>query len=432
MSALARALPYTERFAGVAATLPGAGHPAMAALRRRAIQRAALGLPTARVERWKYTSLNPLFDTPFEPAREAEREVSVELPEAPRLVFVNGRLAQGLSRLEGLPSGIELGGLGARLAADGGGLAAQLALHGEDDALGALNTAFMADGCVLTVGRGVALDEAIHLLFVGRAGEAPLAFHARNLIRLEPGASATVIERHIGDDAIYWSNPLSEIAVGQDARLQHYKLQDEAPRAIHLAQNRVTVAAGGCYESLVLAVGGALARNEIAVRLAGAGARCRLDGVYLARGRQHIDNTTEIVHEHPETVSRETYKGVLDERARAVFQGRIVVRPDAQKADGQQLNKTLLLSAQAEIDSKPELEIRADDVKCGHGAAVGALDEEALFYLRARGLDGAAASRLLTEAFVSDVIEAITDAGARAAVALRVGEWLGAVPESNP
>jgi Fe-S cluster assembly protein SufD len=188
----------------------------------------------------------------------------------------------------------------------------------------------------------------------------------------------------------------------------------------------VRVADAGRYDSFLLTTGAALARDEMVVTLDGPGASCRLDGGYLARGRQHVDNTTEIVHAKPHTTSAEVYKGVLDDQARGVFQGRIVVSKDAQKSDGHQLNKTILLSDRAEIDTKPELEIYADDVKCSHGATAGELDGDALFYLRARGIDQADARRLLVEAFVGDAIENIADAAVREAFARRIGQWMSA------
>ena len=206
--------------------------------------------------------------------------------------------------------------------------------------------------------------------------------------------------------------------------LRHYKLQNEHPAAYHIAASRVAAAAGSTYESFVLQLGGRLARNEIAVRFDGPGAECRLDGAYLLRGIQHADNTTLLDHAAPRCTSRELYKGVIDDQARGVFQGKILVRRDAQKTDGHQLNKTLLLSRAAEIDTKPELEIYADDVKCSHGATAGELDEDALFYLESRGIDPATAQAMLVEAFVAEPVERIAHPGARDAFAAMVAGWL--------
>ncbi|MEX1204079.1 MAG: Fe-S cluster assembly protein SufD [Dongiaceae bacterium] len=431
-----RPLPYAERFAAVAAGLPGQGLPWLAELRADSIARVtALGLPTPRIERWKYTNLNPLLTTDFVPAPDGKRSLGSAAPAgllpaertAHRLVFVNGALRRDLSRIGALPAGVALAGFAEALTDDPEGLASLLTptAGAEDDALIALNTAFMADGCVLRLGRGVALDEPIELLFIGAPNGAAVAFHPRNLIVAEPGSRATVVETHVGaGSGVYWSHPVCGVTIGDGAVLTHLKLLDDGLQAFHIAHTDVRVAARGRYDSFVLTTGGAVSRDEIAVVLDGDGAECRLTGAYLARGRQHVDNTTEIVHAKPRTVSREVYKGVLDDRARGVFQGRIVVAEDAQKSDGHQLNKTLLLSDRAEIDSKPQLEIYADDVKCSHGATAGELEEDALFYLRSRGIAESAARRLLIEAFLGDVLETVADAGARAALARRVGAWL--------
>jgi Fe-S cluster assembly protein SufD len=222
---------------------------------------------------------------------------------------------------------------------------------------------------------------------------------------------------------------VTEIRVGSGATLRHYKDQNEGAKAFHTATTDVRVAEKGRYENFVLTTGAVLSRNEITVVLDGRGAVCRLDSAYLARGRQHADNTTAIIHAKPQTTSAEVYKGVLDEHARAVFQGRIVVEKDAQKADGHQLNKTILLSDRAEIDTKPELEIFADDVKCSHGAAAGELDENALFYLRARGIGQAEARRMLVEAFVGETLENISNVAVRAAFERRIGAWMTAAEQ---
>lgn len=400
------ALPYADGFAAVADVLPGPRDR-----RERAIERfRQLGLPTVRVERWKYTNLNSLVAASLIPAR-GERidaaSVAQLLPPAlapRRLVFVNGRLQPELSNaaasLAGDPPAREL----------------------TDDALLALNTALATDGCILRVAEPLA--DAIEIVHVGMPG---LGCHYRHAIELAAGASATVIETFVGDGtAAYWTNPVSDIRIGDAANLRHYKLQDEGQRAFHLAATDIQVGRDGTYENFVLATGAGLARNEIKVVLDGPGASCRLDGAYLGSGRQHLDTTTEIIHARPNTTSSETYKGVLDDQARGVFQGRIVVAKDAQKADGHQLNKTILLSERAEIDSKPELEIFADDVKCSHGAAAGELDEDALFYLRARGIDVTEARRLLIAAFIADVIEGIGDNTVRQTFGQRVAAWMQA------
>jgi Fe-S cluster assembly protein SufD len=297
--------------------------------------------------------------------------------------------------------------------------------HDDGDSLGALNLAFARDGYVIEVEAGASIETPVELLHLTRAGAATVAYHTRNAIVAGAASSATVIETFLHDTAtVYWSQPVTRIRVDAGATLRHYKDQNEGLKAFHTAATAVRISENGRYESFVLTTGAALSRNEIAVVLEGRGAACRLDSGYLARGRQHVDNTTAIMHAKPQTTSAEVYKGVLDEQARAVFQGRIVVEKDAQKTDGHQLNKTILLSDRAEIDTKPELEILADDVKCSHGAAAGELDENALFYLRARGIDQTDARRMLVEAFVGETLENISNVAVRAAFERRIGGWM--------
>jgi Fe-S cluster assembly protein SufD len=342
------------------------------------------------------------------------------------MVFVNGRFRRELSDLAGLPAGASVESLADLLARDPEAVAPHLSARPIDDSLAALNTALMADGAVLRLASGVALDRPLLLIFLGGAPDRALAFHPRNLVIAGSGSRATVIELHApAADVLYWSQPVTDVRVGEGAELRHYKSQQEGPRAFHLASTGVRVAAGGRYDSFALAIGGVLARNEVSITLDGANAQCRVDGGYLARGKQHIDTTTEIVHAQPNTTSHEAFKGVLDDQGRAVFQGRILVAKDAQKTDGRQSCRTLLLSDRAEIDAKPELEIYADDVKCAHGATVGEIEPDALFYLRARGIDEAEARAMLIQAFMGDVLDDIADPAARDGFAAVIRAWLG-------
>ncbi len=430
------ALPYAERQKARIGALPGAGLDWLRRLREESLARAVTdGLPSPRIERWKYTNLNALAQTEFEtPANEAGAPSKVELPRfladgvvAHRMVFVNGGFRRELSDLAGLPDGAGVESLADLLARDPQALAASITGHEAGDGLAALNTALMADGVVIRLSAGTRLDRPLLLVFLGGASDRALAFHPRNLILADAGSHATIIELHApAADAVYWSQPVTDIVVGRGAELRHYKSQQEGLRAFHLAATTVRVEAGGRYDSFALALGGALARNEVSITLDGPGAQCRIDGGYLVRGRQHIDITTEIVHAKPNTTSHEAFKGVLDDQGRAVFQGRILVAKDAQKTDGHQSCRTLLLSDRAEIDAKPELEIYADDVKCSHGATVGEIEPDALFYLRARGVDEAEARRMLIEAFLGDVLEDIADAAVRDGFASVVRGWLSA------
>jgi len=431
------ALPYAERFAALAPSLPGAGLPWLTALRQDAIARLdAHGLPTPRVEDWKYTNLNPLAGSDFSPAGDIVRtwpkglSADLILPkdaEAHKLVFLNGRYDAALSHIGALPAGVTLTTLGVALAQQPALIEAHLgrvaALNGH--AMVSLNTAFMGDGLVLVVPDGVAVEAPLHLVSAGLDDPTPAAFHPRILVVAGAGSQLTLMESHIGPaGARYWTNPVTEISVGRDAVVHHYKVQADSNAAIHLAWSRARLAAGARYESFVMSLGARLSRNEINVVFDGEGGQCRLNGGYMADGTQHVDNTTLIDHAQPNCSSREIYKGVLDGKARGVFQGRIVVHRDAQKSDGHMLNKALLLSDRAEIDAKPELEIYADDVKCGHGATAGEIDDDALFYLRARGIGDEAARNLLIEAFLQEVVDEITYAPARILLNGRVSRWL--------
>jgi Fe-S cluster assembly protein SufD len=342
-------------------------------------------------------------------------------------VIVNGLYRADLSHIGDLPPGASLGGLAHMLDHDADWLEAHMGrIGGDEDApLLALNTAFAGDGPVLRLDPGTVLEAPVEVTFLSVAEEGPAVHHPRALIVLGAGASATCVEHHLsaGGES-YFANCATEIVIGEGAALRHYKLQDEAYQAHHIAATVVRLAADASYDNFSLSLGGRLARNEIRVRLDGPGARCGLMGAYLAGGRQHTDSTTIIEHASPDTASREIYKGVLDGKARAVFQGRITVHKDAQRIEGHQLNRTLLLSDGAEIDCKPELEIFADDVKCSHGATAGELDDDALFYLRTRGIPEDQARGILVAAFLDEIVDEIADDGVREAFRQRVAAWL--------
>jgi Fe-S cluster assembly protein SufD len=272
------------------------------------------------------------------------------------------------------------------------------------------------------------LHEPIHLLFVSTAHGKPTLSQPRNLIVLGVGSQATVIETWAGlSDEVYFTNAVTEVVLGDNARLDHYKLQGEAAGAFHIALTQVQQGRDSRFNSHSVALGAALARNDLRALFASQGSECTLNGLYMATGKQHLDNRTLIDHQSPRCTSRELYKGVLDGQSRGVFSGRVLVRHDAQKTDASQTNKNLLLSDEAVVDTKPQLEIFADDVKCAHGAAVGQLDEDALFYLRSRGIDQEAAKGLLTYAFASEMVNLIPLAPlrerVRELVASRLPAW---------
>jgi Fe-S cluster assembly protein SufD len=427
---------YVGRFDETRRTLPGAAAPWLAALRERAYAHiAAHGLPGPKNEDWRYTSLNALLKADFALAARTLNGIHADrLPTtvaagqaAHRLVLVNGWYRAHLTRLGGFPAGVEIAPLAQLAAERPDELRDRLGSLAEPDGLPmvALNTAFMADGVVLRLARGAVLSDPLVVLCIGDASDGPVAYHPRHLFLAEAGSQATVVEHHVGlGGGAYFANSATEILVEEGAILRHCKIQDEAASAFHIATTVARVARDGNFDSFVFSQGGRLARNEIRVELAGEGAGCRLNGGYLAKDRQLTDHTTIIDHRAPHTSSRETYKGVLDGHARAVFQGRIVVRPGAQKTDGQQLNNTLLLSTGAEIDTKPALDIQADDVKCSHGATAGELDDGQLFYLRSRGIPEERARRILVEAFLGDVIDGIALAGLREPLEEMVAHWM--------
>lgn len=383
------------------------------------------GLPGPAVEAWKYTNLAPLAALGLAPAPET---VAARVPDADiaaiagyRAVFVDGRFDPAQSTLDGLPRGVTVETLAALIARDPA--AAQAAL-GTVDALPmvALNAAFAADGLVLHLAPGAVLDQPLHLISIGAAGA---AFHPRHLIRLEADAVATVVESHVGTGA-YLANAVTDVAVKSGALLKHYTLQNQAAEAYHVGAVRLALQARASYEGFVLQIGALLARHELRAAIDGSDVECRMNGLYLAAGSQHLDNTTAIDHAHPGSRSRQLFKGVLDDTAKGVFQGRVLVRPDAQKTDAHQLSRALLLSRRAEMDGKPELEIYADDVRCSHGATIGSLDQEPMFYLRSRGIDEQTAYRMLVEAFAVEAIDEISAVPVREAFGARVTAWLAA------
>jgi Fe-S cluster assembly protein SufD len=433
--------PFADRHADLAPSLSGAGIGWLAALRADSAARCRQnGLPTTKTEAWRFTNLKDLAAADFAPAQGA---APVALDSLPRsgllavnghvLAFVNGRFRADLSTLEALPAGVTLLPLSEAIREDERSLSVHLGrlAEEEENAFADLNTAFLDDGLVLRLEPGAVLDRPVHLVSVGAVADRPLAFFPRLLVVLGKGAKATLFESHAGLGGTYFSNSVMEAMLGEGAHLEHYKLQNESHEAFHIANTRVSVAAGGFYDGFVLQTGSRLARNEVQVTLNGENARCHLNGAYLGAGRQHLDSTTFIDHAVPDCASREVYKGVLDERAHGVFQGKILVRRDAQRTDGHQLNRALLLSREAEVNAKPELEIYADDVKCSHGATVGELAEEQLFYLQARGIDRAAARALLIEAYVQETLDEMGNAEARLPFQRVVGAWLKARKERS-
>ncbi len=417
-----------DRARGLADRLPGARNPAVAAWRARGAETfACQGFPTRREEAWKYTDLALLRETRFEEpilATDITPPLSREGSE-PRLVLIDGRVRHDLSAIGGVTAGVAIGSLADALQKQDENTIAGLGrLAPETLPLPALNAALAEDGVVIRLADGVD-GGMIHLLSyaTARAGH-PVAFHPRHLIRLGPGARLVLIEEARGEaEAFAWQNAVSEVLLGPGARLTHIRLLDEPLSAVHTAMIAVRVEEGAEYDSFTLIKGARLTRNEVHAVLSGPRAALHLNGAQLVDGSRHVDTTTVIEHAAPDCASRQTVKTVLAGRARGVFQSKILVHRAAQKTDGYQMNQALLLSPEAEIDAKPQLEIYADDVKCSHGATVGELDHDALFYLRSRGIAEAEAKSLLVQGFLDDAVSLVADPGLREQLQAETVAW---------
>jgi Fe-S cluster assembly protein SufD len=388
-------------------------------LRRRAADRfAAVGFPTSRDEEWRFTPVAPIAKTAW---REAPASAPISLdelrpylfghPEWTRLVFVNGFYRRELSSLPG-PRGVRVGSLAQVLREGIPALERHLGRHAGVDSspFTAMNTAVFQDGGFIQVPANTELDHPFHLIFVSTDEAAGCAIHPRNLLLVERGARASFIESYVttGSTGDYWTNPVTEVVVDANCWAEHTRIQRESERAYHVGGTYVDQQRDSHYRSFSLSMGGALARHNLQARLNDENVETLLYGLYLSRGDQVVDNHTAIHHDQPNCRSWEVYKGILDDRSRAVFNGKVFVKPEAQKTDAKQTNRNLLLSDGARVDTKPQLEIFADDVKCTHGATVGQLDDIALFYARSRGVPAQEAQRLLTYAFAAEVIGEIT------------------------
>ncbi|MCP3139150.1 Fe-S cluster assembly protein SufD [Pyxidicoccus xibeiensis] len=387
------------------------------------------GLPTTRDEAWKYTNLAPLAEGTFIPAAEArgagDLAAVVEglaLPGGPRLVFVDGRLAPELSSVAGLPRGLTLKPLRDAVREDGELLESMLGQRAPagEHAFTALNAALLDDGALLRLAPGTVSEVPVQLVFLTR-GDAPVLASPRILVLAGENSEATLVETYAGvaggsGPGATFTNAVTEVTLEDNASLHHYKLQAESDAAVHVAGLHARQGRDSRFASHAFSFGGVLAHNEVHSAFAGEGGDATLNGLYVGRGSQHLDNRTALDHAAPRCTSRELYKGVLDDRSRGTFHGLIRVRQDAQRTDSRQQNRNLLLSESAQADTRPQLEILADDVKCAHGAAVGRLDAQALFYLRSRGIPRAEAEWLLTFAFAREVVEAVPQAAVRARV----------------
>lgn len=405
----------------------------------RASARARLGTlrwPSPRSEDWKNTNVAALtaqtFATVATPVTGSPLSQTGLLVDSPslRLVFVDGHFDAAASTLQALPADAWVGSLrdgwrlhGARISAHLEGAVAQT-----KSAFGTLNAALMQDGGCVLVPRGVTLAQPIELVFVSRPGATPHMAHLRNLIVVEDGGAVDVLETYVAQgQGVYFTNTCTDVVLGANAALNHVRFQDESETAYHIATLQATLPRDSRLRAHVVSQGAALSRQEFQITLAGPGAHAAIGGLALGHGTQHTDHNVMMNHATPHGTSTQLFKGIFEGHATGVFGGKVVVQPHALKTDAKQLNKNLLLSAQATAHTRPQLEILADDVKCSHGATVGQLDEEALFYLRSRGLDPAVARELLTYAFASDVLAELSSPAIRQALTARLGRLQHAV-----
>jgi Fe-S cluster assembly protein SufD len=410
---------YVAEFSRLRPERAANGQSWLAPVRKAGIARfEELGFPTTEHEDWRFTNVGAIAGTDFRPANGDRPAVEPGLLKAFTfgadegwcLVFVNGVFAPELSIIGGRPGGVHIGSLSAAVAQDRQLVRRHLTRYAgfQNEAFVALNTAFLSDGAFVHIPKGTALKTPVHVLYLTVPEAEPIVTHPRNLILVDEGSQATVVESYASaDGGIHFTNGVTELVVGENAAVDHYKVQRESRQAYHVATLQIHQERNSNVSSHSVSLGGDLVRNNIGVVLDGEGCECMLNGLYAAGGRQHMDNYLRVVHAKAHCSSREYFKGILDDRASGVFTGRIVVRPGAQKTDAKQTNKNLLLSSEARIDTKPQLEIFADDVKCTHGATIGQIDSEALFYLRSRGIHEEAARSLLIHAFAGESLERI-------------------------
>ena len=411
--------------------------PGVAPLRAAAFEQfARTGLPHRRVEEWKYTDLRalmreakPLAAPPDAAAKALAKDAGSVLSDidSRRLVFVDGAFVPELSDVSALEPGFSIRSMAQALASGVALVSARLGkVVPTADAAVALNTAFMGDGVVIHVAAGAAIERPIHLVFAS-TGDKPAALFTRSLVVVEKGARVMLVESHEGAAGRdYQVNTALELAVADNAHVDHIKITREGDKALHISSLMADVGAHARFNTFLFTTGGAVTRNQLFLRFAGEETIASIRGATLLSGKQHADTTMVVDHAAVGCQSREVFKTVLDEQSRGIFQGKIIVQPSAQKTDAKMASHALMLSEEAETDNKPELEIYADDVQCGHGATAGDLDEDLLFYLRARGIPRAEAEALLIQAFVGDAIEGIEHAGLREALIESVQAWLKA------
>jgi Fe-S cluster assembly protein SufD len=408
---------FVEEFERFQRSLGTNGHAWLTPVRKQAMQRfSELGFPSTRNEDWRFTNVAPITKLVFQRQQKPLKNVTAAqiqpylFGEQHRITFVNGTYAPDLSCVIGLPNGIRLSNLSAAIKEAGDGVQKHLARHAnyENDAFTALNTAFLEDGAFVQIPPNTVIEAPIHLLLISTDANQPAVVHPRALILVGDNSQVSLIESYIGlGSGDHFTNAVTEIVAGENAIVDHYRVQRENMATFHISTLHLYQGRDSNISSLSANIGGLLVRNNVHAILDGEGGDCTLNGIYMTTDRQHVDNHLRVEHAKPHCHSWEYYKGILDQHSKAVFSGRIIVHKDAQKTDAKQTNKNLLLSEDAQIDTKPQLEIYADDVKCTHGATIGQLNKDALFYLRARGIAEEAARNMMIYAFANESLEQV-------------------------
>ncbi len=438
---------YAEGFARLEKEAVGRELPWLRDLRERGFARfSETGFPTLRDEDWRFTNLAPITQTPFRLVRNGHAAPSWNesgftfahasaafIPGAAcRLVFVDGRFVPNLSSLDALPPGVTVASVAAELAKNSASIQAHLGryLDIQRDPFCALSTAFIEDGAFVHVQKNAMAEAPIHLLFISASHDFPAVTHPRNLIVVEESAHATIVEEYVSSGGKALCNTATELVAGDNAVVSHYMIEREDAEAFNVSTLRIQQGRSANVASHSVLIGGALVRNNVHPVLSGEGGECLINGLFVGGDRQHLDNYMLVEHASPHCGSRQFYNGILSGHAHGVFHGRIIVHKDAQKTDAKQTNRNLLLSDTAQIDTKPQLEIYADDVKCTHGATIGQIEEDALFYLRSRGIDEASARRLLLMAFANECVDRMKEGPARAHVETLIREYVAGVTGS--
>jgi Fe-S cluster assembly protein SufD len=432
---------YLDSYSDFEKLAAGRNLPWLRKLRAEAFaQFCEVGFPSTHDEDWRFTNVSAIAGTRFRLARIGVQRVSPEVLNRWRtagsfqLVFVNGRFSSELSKTGSRAAAVEVSSLREEMEKNPGGVEAHLGryLNIQRDPFSALNTAFAEDGAYIHIGKGTVVEEPIYLLFISTAEDAPVMSHPRNLVVAEEESEAAIVEDYVSlGNGIGFCNTVTELVAGDSAVISHYMIEREHPESFNVSTLRIQQGRSANVASHSVLLGGALVRNNVHPVLAGEGGECLINGLFVGNGRQHQDNYMLVEHASPHCGSRQFYSGILDGNARGVFHGRIIVHKDAQKTDAKQTNRNLLLSDNAQIDSKPQLEIYADDVKCTHGATIGQIEENALFYLRSRGIDEVSARKLLLLAFANECLDRMKQEPVRAWVEGLINQHLFHVTEAS-